>query len=378
MKISRIGAIVFFGIGSIKSYDWYSIKTLPPTLTPTNDYYTTITPTPTPTPTPIPTTTSDNYCPTMTPTQTTITSTPIPTSTDSTCLIPLPTTTLTCQSRHDACEKCKEDQICVQVGKLNDGVYTCPKFECQDCPKPVCDPPCKCKEECVISRPSMLNHSCPVAQCKAIPVCLTCPPVSCDSIRCEENFECKVNAGSCDVCPSVSCEPKPCVECATEPLTCFCPRGKECKRSEGSCYKCPSVSCVDLPDPCENCKGECAVTPHPNCENCPPQRLCVDECRECSPFLPNWKCQNPKSALYVSRTCTNCSQYLCKEGIEHELTTLFIFNLDCKNCEGHVPKCECEHEEDCVLQPRTCDQCPTYYCKKGIGIFKDAVLICLF
>lgn len=265
----------------------------------------TITPTPTPTPTPIPTSTC--YEP-------------------STCVIPLPTTTLTCKSRHEACKQCKDDQICVQVGKDDDGDYKCPVFECQDCPEPVCDPPCGCKEECVIMKKHQNRHrrhdkhdSCPTAKCRALPVCLSCPPVSCDSVKCEENFECKIKPGSCDVCPSVSCEPKPCLECATEPLTCTCPRGKECKVTEGSCYKCPTVSCVDVPDPCANCKGECSVSAHPNCnESCPPQRLCVEECRECSPFLPNWKCKDPRNALYISRTCTTCSQYRCIDGKNKE------------------------------------------------------------
>lgn len=273
----------------------------------------TFTPTPTWTPTPTP-------CPTITPTPTT--------SEGSICVIPLPKTTLSCQSGHEACKKCSENQACVQVGKSDDGIYNCPMFECQDCPEPVCDPPCGCKEECVITRHNQGSHrhrhhhrnhghfhKCPVAECRALSVCLTCPPVSCDSLKCEENFECKVKAGSCDECPSVSCEPKPCLVCpAAPPLTCFCPRGKECKLIEGSCYKCPSTSCVDVPDPCENCKGECAVSPHPNCENCPPRRLCVGKCRECSPYLPNWKCQDPRNAIYNPRTCTSCSSYGCLGG----------------------------------------------------------------
>lgn len=265
------------------------------------------TPVPTPLPTPLPT-----PCPTPMPTQTC--------SEVSSCIIPLPTTTLTCKSRHEACKQCKENQTCVQVGKTDDGNYKCPIFECQDCPEPVCDPPCGCKEECVILKKHgghFKHHkTCPIAKCRTIPVCLTCPQVSCDSVQCEENFECKIKPGSCDVCPSVSCEPKPCKICPTEPLTCLCPRGKECKIIEGSCYKCPRVICVDVPDPCENCKGECSVSPHPNCnESCPPQRLCVGECRKCSPFLPNWKCQNPRNALYISRTCTNCSEYRCLDGM---------------------------------------------------------------
>ncbi len=264
----------------------------------------TIITTPVPIPTPIPT--------------------PTPTSTASTCVIPLPTTTLTCKSRHEACKQCNDNQTCVQIGKDDNGDYKCPIFECQDCPEPVCDPPCGCKEECIIIKKRLGIHgnekhdSCPIAKCKALPVCLSCPPVSCDSVRCEENFECKIKRGSCNVCPSVSCKPKPCLECATEPITCMCPRGKECKATEGSCYKCPSVSCVDVHDPCSNCKGECSVSSHPNCgESCPPQRLCVEECRECSPFLPNWKCKNPRSALYVPRTCSTCSEYRCANGNPH-------------------------------------------------------------
>lgn len=261
--------------------------------------------TPTPWPTPMPT-----PCPTITPTPTT--------SSDlTTCVVPLPTTTLTCPGRHEACKKCSDNQTCVQVGKYSDGSYKCPEFECQDCPEPVCDPPCGCKEECVIVRNHHHGHHgrrCPVAKCKALPVCLSCPPVSCESVRCDENFECKIKPGSCDECPSVSCQPKPCLQCPTEPLTCMCPRGKECKIIEGSCYKCQSVLCVDIPDPCENCRGECSVAPHPNCETCPPQRLCVEECRECSPFLPNWKCSDPRKALYISRTCATCSQYRCLDG----------------------------------------------------------------
>ena len=335
-----VGISFFFILASVKAI---SYDTPMPTLTPT--------PTPTPTITPTP-------CPT-----------PIPTP-PSTCIVSLPSTTLVCPSPFEVCKQCSENQTCVQVGKKDDENYKCPVYECQDCPEPVCDPPCGCKEECVIE-PAHEHHgnhwhhhrhghghhhdrfkSCLVAKCKALPVCLICPPVSCDLIKCQENYECKVNPGSCDKCPIVTCEPKPCVVCPTEPLTCMCPRGKECKIEEGSCYKCPVVKCVDIPDPCgDACKGECSVNSHPNCETCPPQRLCVEECRECSPFLPNWPCQNPRNALYISRTCSTCSQYRCLN--------------ECKDCSNHVPKCDCENSNDCVLQPRTCDQCPTYYCKKG-------------
>lgn len=283
--------ILGFTAGGVKSFD---------------DFVDTLTLTPTPTPTPIPTT-----------------------SEPSTCVVSLPTTTLSRQSRIEACKKCSDNQTCVQVGKSDDGLYKCPVYECQDCPEPVCNPPCGCKEECVIVRKHHREYyegnggyhrgrghlnRCPVARCKPLPVCLTCPPVKCDSLKCPENFECKVKAGSCNECPSISCEPKPCLQCSTAPLTCFCPRGKECKIIEGSCYKCPSVICVDIPDPCNNCKGECSVSSHPNCENCPPQRLCVEQCRQCSPFLPNWKCKDPRKALYISRTCTACSQYRCFDG----------------------------------------------------------------
>lgn len=294
----------------------------------------------------------------------TITPTPIPTPSSS-CTIPLPTTTLVCQSPFEACKKCTDKQSCVQVAKNDDGNYNCPTFECQNCPEPVCDPPCGCSEECVIQpghhhgqySPNGFHHqrhfkACPIGKCKALPVCLSCPSVTCDSVRCEENYECKIKPGSCDQCPSVSCEPKPCVECPTEPVTCICPRGKECKIEERSCYKCQSVTCTDVPDPCgAGCKGDCSIAPHPNCGDCPPQRLCVEECQKCSPFLPNWTCQNPRDALYIPRTCSTCSQYRCLN--------------ECKDCSKHVPKCDCENEEDCILQPRTCDQCPTFYCKKG-------------
>jgi len=273
--------------------------------------------TPTPMPTPYPT---------QTPTPTT--------SEGSNCIVPLPTTTLSCKSRQEACNKCSDNQTCVQIGKSDDGSYNCPVFECQDCPKPVCDPPCGCKEECVIVHEDGLDHQghrghhkkCPVAKCRALPVCLTCPPVSCDYLECEENFECRIKPGSCDECRSVSCEPKPCLVCpASLTLTCFCPRGKECKIIEGSCYKCPQTNCVDVPDPCENCKGECSVYPHPNCQNCPPQRLCVEECRQCSPFLPNWKCKDPRKALYISRTCTSCSEYRCLNGKNTSVLTFLIY-----------------------------------------------------
>jgi hypothetical protein len=268
------------------------------------------TPTPLPTPTPCPTP-CQTAMPTITPTPTT--------SEGSSCIVPLPTTTLSCSSRQEACSKCSDNQTCVQVGKSDDGSYNCPVFECQDCPEPVCDPPCGCKEECVIERGNHYGHGhkkCPVAKCRALPVCLTCPPVSCDSLKCEENFECKIKPGNCDECPSVSCEPKPCLLCPSSAVlqTCFCPRGKECKIIEGSCYKCPRTICVDVPDPCINCKGECSVSPHPNCENCLPQRLCIKECRQCSPFLPNWECKNPRRAIYISRTCTTCSEYRCLDG----------------------------------------------------------------
>ena len=319
----------------------------------------TLTPTPTITPTPFPT--------------------PIPTP-PSTCIVPLPKTTLVCPSPFESCKRCDDNQSCVQVGKKDDGNYKCPVYECQNCPEPVCDPPCGCDEECLIEQ-AYGNHgqngnfdnyrryhghhgrfkSCPVANCRALPVCLTCPPVSCDSVKCAEGFECKVKPGNCDKCPTVACEPKPCLVCPTEPLTCMCPRGKKCVIEEGTCYTCPSVKCVDIPDPCgDSCNGECSINPHPNCENCPPQRLCVQECLQCSAFLPSWKCQDPRDALYISRTCSTCSQYRCLN--------------ECKNCSLNDPKCDCENQEDCVLQPRTCDQCPTYYCKKG----KKVMFVLLF
>lgn len=304
-----------------------------------NDFGTmTMTMTPTPCPTPTPTTTP---CPTITSTST---------SEAATCVIPLPTTTLACKGRHEACKQCADNQTCVQVGKSDDGVYGCPTFECKDCPEPVCDPPCGCKEECVIVNTAG-GSSCPIAKCKALPVCMTCPPVSCDALQCEENFECKIKPGSCDSCPRATCEAKPCLECPSEPITCMCPRGKECKIIHGSCYKCPVVDCVEVPDPCAGCKGECAVSPNPNCENCPPKRLCVEECRECSPFLPSWKCSDPRNALYVPRTCSSCSEYRCLN--------------ECKDCSKHQAKCDCENPDDCVLQPRSCDQCATFYCKNG-------------
>ena len=296
---------VGFGFEGIKTLDWFNVKTL------LNDSTATITPTLTPTLTPTPTLT-------LTPTislslSLSASNTITPTKTVTSCTIQFPTTTLICPDRAEGCKNCKDNQMCVQVGKVDDGTYKCPQFECQDCPEPVCNPTCGCKEECVISRKCKKNQ-CPIAKCRALPTCLSCPPISCDSVKCENNFECKIKPGSCDVCPSVTCEPKPCIECPTEPITCLCPRGKQCKVIEGSCYKCQSTICVDISDPCADCKGECAVTPHPNCENCPPQRVCVERCRKFSPFLPSWKCNDPRNALYISRTCTTCSEYRCLNG----------------------------------------------------------------
>ena len=321
------------------------------------------------TPTPFPTT---NITPSPT-------SFPSTTSEASNCVISLPTTTLTCKSRQEACKQCTGNQTCVQVGRSVVADYKCPTFKCKECPEPVCDTPCGCKEECVIVKKKQVNvnghdehqgnhqNSCPIAKCKALPICLTCPPISCNSVKCKENFECKVKPGSCYECATVTCEPKPCLLCATEPLTCMCPRGKKCKKHEGSCYKCPFTTCVDIPDPCANCKGECSVSSHPNCgESCLPQRQCVEKCRKCSPFLPSWKCKNPQDTIYNSCTCTDCSEYRCINGnCVLFLRWIFVSFLECKDCKKHEPKCDCENQEDCVLQPRSCNQCSTYYCKKG-------------
>lgn len=274
---------------SASALDWFSIKThsqvktMTPTLTPT------LTPTPTPTPT--------------------------PTSSTDLCTVPLPSTTLACETSDTACSKCGKNQICVQVGKENDSNYACPQFECQNCPEPVCNPTCGCKEECVIEHNPNCNV-CPTAHCRPLPVCLDCPELSCDAVKCDEHSECKVTPNTCNACGKVECVPKPCLECPTEPPTCFCPRGKTCKTIPGSCYECQKTVCEDIPDPCKDCKGECSVSENPNCHNCPPLRNCVENCQQCSPYLPNWSCENPTNAIYISRTCSTCARYVCSEGSE--------------------------------------------------------------
>lgn len=38
--------------------------------------------------------------------------------------------------------------------------------------------------------------------------------------------------------------------------------------------------------------------------------------------------------------------------------------------------CPCESEDDCIVQPRTCDTCPTWYCKAKECVKQEPIEAC--